>query len=30
VHFVDGSRGGYTLAAREMKLQLAEREQIEA
>ncbi len=26
VHFVDGARGGYTLAAREMKLQLASRE----
>jgi hypothetical protein len=22
VHFVDGARGGYTLAAREMKMQL--------
>ncbi|MDX2078838.1 MAG: DUF3095 domain-containing protein [bacterium] len=28
VHFVDGARGGYTLAAREMKLQLAGREKV--
>jgi hypothetical protein len=27
VHFVDGSNGGYTLAAKQLKTQLAERNQ---